>query len=276
MSKRLLIADFVPRGQHCHFARTDFRGRHDPTLHHHDFHEVFWIERGTAWHYPGGRKSPLNTGDLVLVAPDDIHGFTADREPGFRLVNIAFASSHWLELRRRYLIGREDPFSGPRHFSLARGNLAWLSSCTDDFEAGARSHAALDRFLLNLLRLIDRLQIIEHGVHPPEWLSAAVATLSDPIRFRAGPAALIAHTKRTHEHVARAVRRHYGTTPTALVNRARMAWAAQRLATSDESPMTVCLGCGLDNLGHFYRLFRAAHGASPEAWRRRQREVLGG
>jgi len=276
MSKRLLFANFVPRGQHCHFARTDYRAAHDPTLHCHDFHEVFWVERGAGWHYPDGRKTPLNTGDLVLVAPDDSHGFTADRAHGFRLVNLAFASPHWAELRRRYRPNCADPFTGPRRFNLARGDLAWLSSCTDELDAGARSRAALDRFLLNLLRLIDRLQVTEHGVHPPEWLTAAIATLADPVRFRAGPAALIAHTKRTHEHVARAVRRHYGTTPTALVNRARMAWAAQRLATSDEPPMAVCLGCGLDNLGHFYRLFRSAHGASPEAWRRRQREVLGG
>ncbi len=276
MARKLRIADFVPRGQYCHFARNEFNQSAQPDVHCHDFHEIFWVERGSGWHLPDGRRAPLTAGDLVLVAPDDVHGFVAERGDGFRLVNIAFASSHWADLRRRYLTGRRDPFTGPRRFHVERGDLAWLSSCTDDLDAGDRSRAAVDRLLLNLFRLIDRLGANDRQAQPPDWLTAAVTALAEPARFRAGPVALVAHTGRTHEHVARAVRRHYGTTPTNLVNRTRMAWAAQRLASTSDNPLDVCLACGLTNLGHFYRLFRAAHGASPEAWRRRQREVLGG
>lgn len=276
MIRRLRIAHFVGKDQHCHFARTEMTRRDDPVLHRHDFHEVFWIERGSGWHTPEGRRAPLTAGDVVLVAPNDAHGFAADRDGGFRLANLAFPSARWHELRRRYMPKRRDLFTGPRRFHLGRGDLAWLVSCTDDLDAGDRSQAALDRLLLNLLRLLDRQGPTEGEDQPPGWLAEAVATLTDPARFRAGPSALVAHTGRSHEHVARAVRRHYHTTPTALVNRARMAWAAQRLATTEATPLDVCLACGLENLGHFYRLFRAAHGASPEAWRRRQRDVLGG
>jgi AraC family cel operon transcriptional repressor len=277
MVRRLRIRDFVPAGQHCHFARSEIGPRDDPGLHRHDFHEVFWIERGRGWHTPGGRRAPLEAGDLVLVAPDDAHGFTADRGGRFRLANLAFASAHWEGLRRRYRPGRPDPFAGPRRFRLGRGDLAWLGGCCDGLAAGDRSRAALDRLLLNLLHLLDRLGAAEpRDAAAPAWLGAAVAGLAEPARFRAGPAALVSHAGLSHEHVARAVRRHYGTTPTILVNRARMAWAARQLAESDATPLDVCLACGLENLGHFYRLFRAAHGASPEAWRRRQREVLGG
>lgn len=276
MHKRLRIVDFVSRDQYCHFARSEIGHRPNEDLHSHDFHELFWIERGRGWHLPEGRQSPLDTGDLVLVAPDDVHGFTAERGNSFRMVNLAFSTSHWNGFRRRYLNGRSDPFIGPRRFHLQRSELTWLSACTDELGAGDRSRAALDRLLLNLLRLIHRLGTAKGVKHPPPWLSAAVTALADPHRFRAGPSALVAHTGRSHEHVARAVRLHYATTPTGLVNRARMAWAAQRLATSHDTPLEVCLACGLENLGHFYRLFRSAHAASPEAWRQRQSQVLGG
>jgi AraC family cel operon transcriptional repressor len=276
MAKRLLIRNFMPRGQFCNYARREFRRQSGPELHCHDFHEVFWIERGSGWHFPDGRKAPLNAGDLVLVAPDDVHGFSAERDSGFCMVNMAFSSGHWTDLLRRYFSNDVDPFTASRRFHLDRGDLAWLSTCADELNAGDRSRAAVDRMLLNIMHLLKRLNAGDGNETIPDWLGEAVKALADPARFRAGPGALVAQTKRSHEHVARAVRRHYGTTPTSLVNRARMAWAAQRLAESDDSPLDVCLACGLTNLGHFYRLFRATHGASPEAWRQRQREVLGG
>ena len=47
-----------------------------------------------------------------------------------------------------------------------------------------------------------------------------------------------------------------------------------RLATSDEPITSIALDCGLENLGHFYRLFHARYGSTPRGYRLRQRAVV--
>jgi AraC family cel operon transcriptional repressor len=82
--------------------------------------------------------------------------------------------------------------------------------------------------------------------------------------------ALARLAKRSPEHVAREFRRYLNWTPTDVINDARMSYAADRLAASDDKITTIALDCGLENLGHFYRLFQARYGCTPRAYRVRQ------
>jgi AraC family cel operon transcriptional repressor len=59
-----------------------------------------------------------------------------------------------------------------------------------------------------------------------------------------------------------------------VVNEARLAWAAARLAESDEPIMDIAYDCGLENLSHFYRLFRRRFGTTPQWHRKKQHEVI--
>src|SRR6185436_18502256 len=99
---------------------------------------------------------------------------------------------------------------------------------------GARGMAAIERFLLNLMHLLERV-----GGRPasmaPTWLSTVIARLGEPRCLLEGIPALVALCDRSAEHVAREARRCYGKTPTELVNEARMAHAASRLGDSDDS-----------------------------------------
>jgi AraC family cel operon transcriptional repressor len=53
-----------------------------------------------------------------------------------------------------------------------------------------------------------------------------------------------------------------------------MAHAARRLAGSSDPLPEIAAEVGIENLSHFHRLFREAHGLTPAAWRRlHQRDV---
>ena len=46
-----------------------------------------------------------------------------------------------------------------------------------------------------------------------------------------------------------------------------MQYAAMALGSSDQSISGVALDCGIENMSHFYKLFRAHYGVTPRAYR---------
>jgi AraC family cel operon transcriptional repressor len=53
-----------------------------------------------------------------------------------------------------------------------------------------------------------------------------------------------------------------------------MAFAANRLLTTEDAILDIALDCGFQNLGHFYRLFHSKYGFSPFAYRQYQMATL--
>ncbi len=278
--RRLRIADFVPAGQHCHWARQVIRHGSTadaPETHRHDFLEVFWIAEGAAWEWIEGERRPLTAGSIAFVAMDDTHGFGAAPESTCRMANLAFRAEAWRDLYERVRDDGPDPFApgARRRFEVTPETLRALEGFSGELEAGARTRAALDRFMLNLLYVVRGHLTTPAASAPPTWLAEALAALADdPRHLQAGANALVRLAGKSAEHVAREARRHYGRTPTDLVNDARIAWAARRLTESDATIIDLCLDCGLSNLGHFYRLFRARIGETPHRWRTRHQGIV--
>ena len=46
-----------------------------------------------------------------------------------------------------------------------------------------------------------------------------------------------------------------------------MQYAATALGSSDRSISDIALDCGIENMSHFYKLFRAHYGVTPRAYR---------
>jgi AraC family cel operon transcriptional repressor len=272
--KRLLMRDFLPPGASCHFHRTRLQGGTVHTSHQHDFYEIFWIEQGQGWERLNGTLRPVRPGTVALVHSEDDHGLGGDGSGPCRLANLAFPIASWEEMRRRCFPDR-DPFAldAQRRFDLGPEAIDEIAGFLDELEAGERGRAALDRFLLNVMRVIARSQ---RASPAPVWLRDAVGRLREPELLRRGTHALVSLCRRSPEHIAREARRCFGKTPTDLVNDARIAWAARRLAASEDPILDICLECGLSNLGHFYRLFRERHHTSPQKWRERQRRIVQG
>ena len=133
-----------------------------------------------------------------------------------------------------------------------------------------------------ILVTLCALQACRHGVEIQGQGSVAANT---PARactaaekrevFAQGAAGLVAAAGRQHAHVSRVCRAVLGQTPTEYVNAIRMDYAARQLSGSTASLTEIALDCGIENLSHFHRLFKARHGMPPKAWRRRyQRSVL--
>ncbi|AHF91674.1 AraC family transcriptional regulator [Opitutaceae bacterium TAV5] len=265
------------------------------SLHTHVFHEVFWVEEGEGVHVINGEQRRLFPGLLVLIRREDSHGFSAARKgPGefVRFANFAFACELWERLRRRHfpevrMRGRgrrtaggggnssgnsegERWFAEPDHrkreFELDAAQVERLRAMAHDLDAGARDALSAEAFLSGVMALLVNARHSRQAL--PEWLAVACKRIQEPEHFRGGTAELARLAGRSPEHVAREVQRLLKKTPTDVLNEARMTYAAHELNTTSREIIDIAADCGLENLGHFYKIFRRRFGVTPHRYRK--------
>lgn len=263
------LADFVRAGETYHFAQTELTTDNAARYHDHDFHELFWVTRGRGEHLINGRTEPLSPGRLFLIRPKDRHHVTGSDGAPLRILNLAFPSRSWAEVRRRYFAREPDAYArspADRGWPLdARAQAALEHWAARLASTAGRPRVVLDGFLMELNQL---LHAPAHGTKPvPEWLEQARRAMTGPQQFAGGTVTLARLAGRSPSHVARAAVRWYGQTPTEIVNAARMEFSARQLMGSARPIVEIALDCGFNNLSHFYALFRKRFGVSPRRYR---------
>lgn len=273
------IANYLRDGERFHFARKRLEAKPPRVLHTHDYPECFWFERGRVMHWVNGEKATIGPGRLVFMRAPDVHGFQALGSEPCRIVNIMFHPDSAEHLVARYGSDLAGKFFWstarlPESYPLLEAQQQTLDRLAHELQTGPRSLARIESFLLGVMtRVVDQTEDI--ASHAPPWLIAACQASRDPEVFRLGASGFVRAAGRAHEHVCRAARQYLGVSPSAYVNRLRMDHAARLLSGSDDSITNIALDCGLENLSHFYRMFRDRFGTTPRAYRlRHQRDAV--
>ncbi|MEO1578721.1 MAG: helix-turn-helix transcriptional regulator [Pseudomonadota bacterium] len=270
-------ATYLAQNEWFHFARTILPTQRPHTQHGQDYHEVFWIQHGQARHLINDQAVTLEEGDVVFVRPCDRHALQGMGTETW-LVNIlfhpdiitAFADRH-PDVACRFLT---HPGPLPTQLHRDMRQLADLSRAALRLETGPRSALRIEAFLLWLMAELDEATA-DIPASAPDWLARACTAAEKREVFAQGAAGLVAAAGRQHAHVSRVCRAVLGQTPTEYINAIRMDYAARQLSGSTDSLTEIALDCGIENLSHFHRLFKARHGMPPKAWRRRyQRSVI--
>lgn len=239
--------------------------------HAHDYAEVLWVVAGAGEQRIGDEVLNMRPGDIVCVRPEDVHSCRVDR--GMAMVNCSFPLPPVADLARR--LGDAWPWlpgGPPRRGRLAPAALRRLDELVDDLRDDPIDRDAL---LLEVVRLMHRAPGGGEAKDLPAWLQQAVEAFADPAELPGGTRRLAAIAGRRPEHVSRTVRACQGRTATDLVNAVRLRWAATALRQDDRPVAAVAAACGLPHLTHFYRLFRAAYGTTPQGWRDAAQRIAG-
>jgi AraC family cel operon transcriptional repressor len=101
----------------------------------------------------------------------------------------------------------------------------------------------------------------------PAWLIHAARAIETWPNSFGGVPEFVRLAGRSHEHVSRDCRRLMQTTPRELVSQARLKWASMQLETSQKEIIDIAQECGFENLGHFYKLFKAEYQNTPRQYR---------
>jgi AraC family cel operon transcriptional repressor len=133
---------------------------------------------------------------------------------------------------------------------------------------GARDRLTVEAFVTAVLAMLEEPP---ENLQPslPRWLALTLEQIRLYPNFAGGPAAMARLAHRSPEHVARECRRFLGRCPSDLVNAARLEYAAQELRTGQKPILDIALDCGIENLGHFYQLFRRHYAQTPARYRRK-------
>lgn len=263
------LADFVRPGEAYHFARAELTAGNAARYHDHDFHELFWVTRGQGEHLLNGQALPLQTGRLYLVRPRDKHHVTGAPGAPLLIFNLAFPSRRWAEIRRRYYAGQRDWFElaveRREGWALEPRAQAVLAQWAERLAKPGWPRVLLDGFLMELPQLLRAP--VRNAEPVPEWLARARREITRPEHFAAGTPGFARLAGRSPSHVARAAVRWLKQTPTDIVNAARLDFSAQQLTETARPILDIALDCGLNNLSHFYALFRKRYGVSPRKYR---------
>ena len=180
-------------------------------------------------------------------------------------VNIVLELDAGLEARirsRSPILDGIRHLADPRSVELARAVRRELM-IDDDASA-----LALEGLTFDLLAAASRRRGV--STQPPRWLLRVRELLHDRFRERGLRLAELAATAGTHPtHVARAFRRHFGTSPGAYLRRLRVDWAREVIASSHRPLVEIAADAGFADQSHLSRVFKAATGTTPAAWRRR-------
>lgn len=257
-------------------SRTELDTRRPPVLHTQDFHELLWVQNGTIrLHTPAG-KTDYAEGDLLFISPDQLHGLQGRGEapmvvslairPG--VIN-AIGNRHEDLAGLAFWAGGSTPASAHRDIR----QLATLNHAALTLERAPRRKLYLEAFLMPLLVALDRAP---EGLSAdaPNWLVTACTAARNPDVFRDGAAGFVAATGRAHPHVSRTMRHFMGQTPSEYINTLRMDHAARKLTGTLDPLSEIAAECGIPNLSHFHKVFFAAHGETPQRYRRARQVAL--
>lgn len=269
MAKLLKQEDVLPNNRPYLLLRATLTAQRPKDLHQHTFYEVFWVQNGHVRHHMADRIDVLAEGDLVLVAPGQVHALQSKGDHSM-VVSVCLQTEVVDGLRRRH--ADAWPIQGePSVHRLDLRALAALNQSALNLERSPNAKIATEAFLLTLLAGLQAENCASDG---PEWLGKALQKARDPGVFRLGAAGLVASTGRAHPHVSRVTRKYLGQTPTEYINTVRMEYAANQLLSDVESVSAIAADCGLPNMAHFHKLFKAAFGISPLQYRQKYRQDI--
>jgi len=269
--RTLTAQDYLRPDEAFHLAQRKLERGAIKVLHDHDYVELFWIVSGAATHVINGQTMLLSVGCGALIRPSDRHGFSPQGSLPCHLANVMFRS----ETAARLLAHHRDEFDGhlfwhagpePSTFTLDTTRRARFAQALVDLEGGPRSRARIEGFLLTALTSLA-MPGPESRAAIPVWLDAAINAARRPEVFRAGAAGFIGAAGRSHEHVCRCLKTHFGVTPSMLVNQMRMEHAGRLLIGTDLVTADIAVDCGIDNMSHFHALFRDHFGMTPRRYR---------
>ena len=261
-----------------HVGRNPMNRSRTLDVHTHDFAEVFLVESGAGTHVVGPSRIRLQERSLVLLQPPYNHGFVSDQSNRLVLVNIAFSAKTLLFIRNRYFSAEHPFFSSdsqrPFQTRLSQEQARWFVSSAAELSRLEKSLFRIERFLMNLIHMISGFALETYPPESPAWLRTALEQIREPECFRRGIDGLVDAAGCSREHLSRTVKRLLHTTPSVLVNDARLEYAAMRLSMSVESILDICFDCGFESVPYFYKRFKEKYHLTPRQYRLRSRSVF--
>lgn len=252
----------------------------DDVLHDHTFFEIFYILEGNISHELNGALMQLRAGDIVFLRPEDRHIFLREKHNTCRHRDVIMRVGFFKdvcdfispELYENFLNGKTQIkfslseskiYELEENFIRIDGMLA-LNKHPYDALSLARVYCA---YLLGMLVFGKEAD----EKNNPDWLNLLLSRLNDPTIVSQSWENILSPFFYSREHICRVFKNKTGKTLTEYLNDRRMFIAADKLAYSKDSVLSVCMELGYSSVAYFNNLFRQKYGCTPTAFRNKIR-----
>ncbi|MCD2196765.1 AraC family transcriptional regulator [Actinomycetospora endophytica] len=255
--------------------------------HAHDFLVLLYVEHRAGPMTVDGRTWHLDTGDVLVIAPGAVVTPSEGSPAEDRVVWAVFfppdlvdpdapsSPAAWRAHPLLYPFTRLRHPSGRRLHVVPEQRAAWLADLTaladelgtrrDGYAEAARAHVTL--LLVRLARL-DTDVPDDLRRHDEPLLAATFDEIEARFRVPVSTRDVAAVVGVSPGHLTTVLRRGTGRTVGQWLTERRLQEARRLLATSDLTVAAVAGRVGYPDPGYFVRRFRAAHGLTPQEWRR--------
>ncbi|MCL2352319.1 MAG: helix-turn-helix transcriptional regulator [Firmicutes bacterium] len=263
--KKLYFSDLPKNSGGICILETVYTGGMKYVEHSHDFYEIFFITEESLTHSINGKSMPMRKNMMYLIRPGDVHSFISG-ERGARMTNIAFSDPFIRELcPRMVMIDYRNPV-----LSLTMAEMDFVLHQIDQMKKIDMTDSQIV-YGMNCAIVLSLFSIIlTHSSRPvdfcPPWLSKAVESIGKDERYLGGIKKLVELSGVSQEHLTREMRKHYGITPTKLINQYRLEHA-RRLMLEGSGINAAALSSGFSNVTYFNRLFHNAYDCTPTQYR---------
>ena len=262
---------YLGAGESFHLAASVLPAETPAVSHTHDYFEVFLVTEGSCIHQINGAQQKLTVGNLVFIKPLDQHCFQSVGKDLCHIINLSIHPDQIQRCAQQYRqeVGENFFWSSnelPDVYLLTGPNYDSVLGRLRSLDGYRKSQLLLDHTLTLLFTILqtDSEQTVSSM---PYWLRQACDKILEPEFFKEGAAGFVKAAGRGHEHVCRSTKKHLGISPSAYVNQIRLDYAARRLSHSEAPISRIASECGIENIGHFYRLFQNRFHATPRQYR---------
>lgn len=250
--------------------------KHITFVHCHDFFELFLITHGAVTHRINGRRQTLTEGALVFMRPDDVHCYEKIAGRDCELINLAFPRQTVRELfdylgkgfRPNRLLAPTLPPSvilPKSETTLVKAKLEQLHTIPPTHKPEMRTQLRI--LLVDFFSRYFSRQRARAKKSIPDWLDWLLHEMHKKENFAPGLGVMQKLARRSPEHLSRVFKAQFGTTPTQFITELRLNYAANLLASTDETIAFIAMEVGFGNLSHFYHVFKKRFSVSPRQFR---------
>ena len=252
----------------------------DVELHHHDFHELYFLISGDVTYTIESRQYHVMPGDMLMISPQELHQICIRPEMSDYERFVLWVDP---QLLRRISTPLSDLTKNLTPGSSKQGNLLRFKpeDCThlrqlfeqlwqESEQEGYGSDLLRQSLLVQLLVTINRLAANPAGSFEAETHSnKAVSKVVDHINLHyAEPLSLDSLSELVYVskyHLSHEFNRQVGTSVYRYIQKKRLQIARQ-LMGQGKRPNEVYSSCGFTDYAGFYRAFRAEYAISPREY----------
>jgi len=250
-------------------------------LHSHEFAEFFLVIGGQVRHIVNGEFQDLQSGMLVFVRPNDLHGFEKLANSACELVNVAFRLEFLLDLSA--YLGNDffmRNYTGPVVSPVFKLTIAE----TEELALRLIRMNTLQKMAPDLARLKIKMMLAEvftrffletnpgDAQNRPQWFDKLCAEMSRPENLSGGLKTMLSLAPCTQEHLCKCFRKYSGVSPTEFINEQRIKAAAKQIVETDAKILAIAIEYGFKSLSRFYKMFNKHYGISPVRLRQMSRQ----